>query len=56
MFAPATREKLKARLAIDGPSGSGKTYTALRLGFETSRRCREKRRAAAQRKEGAAPE
>ena len=34
MFAPAVREKLKARIAVDGPSGSGKTYTALRLAFE----------------------
>ena len=33
MFKPATREKLKLRMAIDGPSGSGKTYTALRFGF-----------------------
>lgn len=31
MFAPATREQLKLRLAISGPSGSGKTFTALRL-------------------------
>ena len=30
MFKPATRKKLKLRMAIDGPSGSGKTYTALR--------------------------
>ena len=30
MFKRATREQLKARIALDGPSGSGKTYTALR--------------------------
>jgi hypothetical protein len=29
-FKPATREKLRLRMAIEGPSGSGKTYTALR--------------------------
>lgn len=33
MFRPATREKLKLRLALDGPSGAGKTYTALRFAF-----------------------
>jgi hypothetical protein len=31
MFRPATREKLKLRMALMGPSGSGKTFTALRL-------------------------
>lgn len=30
-FAPATREKAKARLALMGVSGSGKTWTGLRL-------------------------
>lgn len=35
MFRPATREKLKLRMAIDGPSGSGKTYTGLRFAFAT---------------------
>lgn len=30
-FAPATKEKAKARIALCGPSGSGKTYTALTL-------------------------
>jgi len=30
-FARATREALKARIALTGPSGSGKTYTALAL-------------------------
>lgn len=30
-FAPATREALKARIALTGPTGSGKTYTALAL-------------------------
>lgn len=33
MFRPATREKLKLRMALDGPSGAGKTYTALRFAF-----------------------
>jgi hypothetical protein len=33
MFAPATRKKLKLRMALDGPSGSGKTYSALRFAF-----------------------
>jgi hypothetical protein len=32
-FAPATRRKAKARIALAGPSGSGKTYTALTTGF-----------------------
>ncbi|MFD8596995.1 ATP-binding protein [Kitasatospora sp. NPDC059646] len=30
-FAPATREKAMARIALEGPSGSGKTFTALTL-------------------------
>lgn len=30
-FVRATKEKAKARIALDGPSGSGKTYTALRV-------------------------
>jgi len=33
MFKKATKEKLKARIALDGPAGSGKTYTALRFAF-----------------------
>lgn len=33
MFKKASREKLKARIALDGPSGSGKTYTGLRFAF-----------------------
>lgn len=33
MFVPATRKKLKLRMALDGPSGSGKTYSALRFAF-----------------------
>lgn len=33
MFRPASRRKLKARIAIDGPAGSGKSYTALRFAF-----------------------
>ena len=31
MFRPATKLKLKARIALDGPAGSGKSYTALRF-------------------------
>lgn len=38
MFKPATREKLKLRMAIDGPSGSGKTFTALRAAFTLGQR------------------
>jgi hypothetical protein len=30
MFKPATRKKLKLRMALDGPTGSGKSYTAFR--------------------------
>jgi hypothetical protein len=30
-FAPATRKKIKARLALMGVSGAGKTYTGLRI-------------------------
>jgi DNA polymerase III delta prime subunit len=30
-FAPATRKRARARIALAGPSGSGKTYTALML-------------------------
>lgn len=30
-FKKATKEQIKARIALIGPSGSGKTYTALRL-------------------------
>lgn len=29
LFAPAIKEALKARVALDGPTGSGKTWTAL---------------------------
>jgi hypothetical protein len=32
VFAPASKEQAKARIALAGPSGSGKTYTALLLG------------------------
>lgn len=32
-FHPATRDKIKLRIALDGPSGSGKTFTGLRLAF-----------------------
>jgi len=31
MFKPATRHKLKARIALDGPAGGGKTFTGLRF-------------------------
>jgi len=31
VFAPATKEQARLRLAIFGPSGSGKTFTSLRL-------------------------
>jgi len=34
MFTPATRSKLKARIALVGPAGSGKTYTGLRWAFQ----------------------
>lgn len=37
-FKPATRKKLKLRMAIDGPSGAGKTYTGLRFAFTLGRR------------------
>jgi len=30
-FTPATRKKIKLRLAISGPSGTGKTYTGLTI-------------------------
>lgn len=32
-FEPATRKKLKLRLALDGPAGAGKTLTGLRFAF-----------------------
>lgn len=35
-FAPATREAVKARIALTGPAGSGKTYTALMLATHLS--------------------
>lgn len=31
LFAPASRKRSKARVAIAGPSGSGKTFTALQI-------------------------
>lgn len=37
-FAPATREKAKARLALMGVSGSGKTWTGLRIAHGLSER------------------
>jgi hypothetical protein len=33
-FTPASREAVKARIALTGPAGSGKTYTALAIGTE----------------------
>lgn len=30
-FKPASRKKVRGRIAFDGPAGSGKTFTALRL-------------------------
>lgn len=33
MFKPATREQLKARIALDAPTGGGKTYTGLAFAF-----------------------
>jgi hypothetical protein len=37
-FAPATREAVKARIALTGPSGSGKTFTALAIATELAPR------------------
>ena len=37
-FRPASREAVKARIALTGPAGSGKTYTALAIGTELSDR------------------
>lgn len=37
-FRPATREKIRLRMAIDGPSGAGKTVTALRLASALGKR------------------
>lgn len=37
-FTPATKEGLKARLALNGPAGSGKTWTALTVATEWARR------------------
>jgi hypothetical protein len=33
-FAPATRDAVKARIALTGPAGSGKTYSALAIATE----------------------
>ena len=33
VFSPATRKKLRLRMALDGPSGSRKTFSALRFAF-----------------------
>lgn len=32
MFKPATRKRVRLRMALMGPTGSGKTYSALRIG------------------------
>lgn len=37
-FRPATRQKVKLRMALDGVSGSGKTFTALRFAFALGKR------------------
>lgn len=37
-FRPATRQKVKLRMAIDGVSGAGKTFTALRFAFALGKR------------------
>jgi hypothetical protein len=34
MFRPATRKKLKGRIALDGPAGAGKTYTAIEYAMQ----------------------
>lgn len=38
VFAPATKEQAKARIALDGPSGSGKTWSALSIAQGLGRR------------------
>lgn len=38
MFRPATRKKVRLRMALDGPSGAGKTFTALRFAFSLGQR------------------
>ncbi len=38
LFRPATRQKVKLRMAIDGVSGSGKTFSALRFAFALGRK------------------
>ena len=38
LFRPATRQKVKLRMAIDGVSGSGKTFTALRMAVALGKR------------------
>jgi hypothetical protein len=42
MFEPATRKKLKLRMAICGPSGSGKTMTGLRSAFAVAKAIEER--------------
>ena len=37
-FEPATREQVKARIALTGPAGSGKSFTALTLATHLSER------------------
>jgi hypothetical protein len=38
LFRPATRQKVRLRMAIDGVSGSGKTFTALRFAMALGKR------------------
>ena len=37
-FKPASRKKVRGRIAFDGPAGSGKTFTALRLAHALGRK------------------
>jgi len=38
LFRPATRQKVRLRMALDGVSGSGKTFTALRMATALGKR------------------
>lgn len=38
LFRPATRQKVRLRMALDGVSGSGKTFTALRFAMALGKR------------------
>jgi hypothetical protein len=39
LFRPATKEALRARIALCGPTGSGKTYTALSMAAVMGAKC-----------------